>query len=307
MMPGTTPASGLRPLAMTVAALLVALGGIMAGACGRQGGEAERLNQEGNRLFSGGDYSGALDRYRRAAADRPDLTMIDYNAGNALHRLGQFDRAISESQKAAADGSNDTRFRAYHALGNHFFRQQKWREAYESYRNALILNPSDMDTKVNLEIALRRLTDQQNQEQLARQQQQAQPPQGPQGQNPQGQPAPQGGGQGQGPQQNPPGQGPGQGPQQQQPGGPQGQGQGQPQAGGQQQAGPGGGPAGTPTAGQPTTAGASGQDLQDALAQFERGLSIEDALRILDIIAEQQRQQQQRIPLAPPGSNIRDQ
>ena len=267
-------------------------------ACQATGGEAERLNQEGNERYRAGDFNGALESYQRGAAERPDLTALNYNAGNALHRMGQLDRAVRESQRAAANGSNDVRFRAYYALGNHFAVQQRWREAYESYRNALVLNPGDLDTKYNLEIALARL-DQQTPPQARQPQPSAN--QGNQGDPQQGQ------GQGQ-PQSGQPDDGQGQPPSQGNPG----QGTQQPGQGGQQPAQGGQPSAGTPgqTGAQPgSTQGRAptDQEIKDALAQFERNLTIEDAMRILDLLAQQQRERQAQVPGPPPGSNIRDQ
>ncbi len=269
---------------------LVPLIWLLASACLAEGGAAERLNREGNRAYAAGDYQGALERYRRAGAERPDLRVIAYNTGNALHRLGQYERAVSEAQRAAADGPNDVRFRAYYALGNHFARLNRWREAYEAYRNALILNPGDLDAKVNLEIALRHLEEQRQGQagQATQRGQQGQP--GEQGQG--GQPSDQAGqqagqqtGQGQQGQQAGPA-----GPDQSGPSGQRGQQAGQP---GQTQPGGQGGRE------------AAARELRDALAQFERTVSVEDALRILDLIAEQQRAQRAQPPPAPHG--VKDQ
>ncbi len=265
---------------------LVPLIWLLTGACLERGGAGERLNQEGNRAYAAGDYQNALELYRRAAAERPDLRAIAYNAGNALHRLSQYERAVSEAQRAAADGPNDVRFRAYYALGNHFARLNRWREAYEAYRNALILNPTDLDAKVNLEIALRRLDEQR----------QGQPGQAAQ-RGPQGQPG----------DQSQSGQPPGQAGQQAGQGQP---GQADPSQSGQsgQQAGQRGGGQQGPAQPQPGGQGgreAAARELRDALAQFERTVSLEDALRILDLIAEQQRAQRAQPPSVPPG--VKDQ
>lgn len=307
---GTGNARGWGRVALLMPALGIVL--VVGGACAARGGTAERLNQEGNRAYRAGDYRGALDSYQRAQVERPDLAAVSYNAGNAYHRMGRYDRAVSESQRAVASGDDDVRARAYYATGNHFAKQQRWREAYESYRNALILAPDDLDAKYNLEIALAKLIEQQQ----ARGQQQsgAQPDQqGPQpGQGQQPQPGDQGGpGQQSGAQ---PGQNPGDGQPQGQGQG-QGQGQAQPQPGQGQQPQPGGrpggaagGPSGPSAEGQPgRTPAAVERDLRDALAEFERTLGINEALRILDLLEEQQRIRQSQIPVAPPGSNIRDQ
>lgn len=280
-MRGGTHTIARRAAALRLRVALLGLLALLVAGCGETGGAAERLNGEANRAYNAGDYQAALDTYRRANVERPDLTEINYNEGNTLHRMGQFARAVSESQRAAAEGTNDTRFRAYYALGNHYARQDKWREAYESYRNALILSPADLDAKYNLEVALRRLTEQQEQQEAARRQQQQQ---GEGQQNQQGQSQQPGQGQ-----QDPQGQA-------QQPG--QGQGQaGQPN---QQAGGPG--QQGNPRSGtQGARTAATEQDLKDALAGFERTISIEDALRILDVLQEQQRQRQQQVPAGPPG------
>ena len=118
--------------------------------------EARRLNREGNAAYDAGDFQTALDLYRRAQVESPDEAAYIYNGGNALHRLGQFDRAIPESQRASINGPDDVRFRAYYALGNHYVRQEKLREARDAYKNALKLLPSDLDAKFNLEVVQRR-------------------------------------------------------------------------------------------------------------------------------------------------------
>ncbi|MGD9894391.1 MAG: tetratricopeptide repeat protein, partial [Dehalococcoidia bacterium] len=125
--------------------------------------EARRLNREGNEAYDAGDYQGALDLYRRAQVESPDDAAYIYNGGNTLHRLGQFERAVPESQRAATNGPDDVRFRAYYALGNHYVRLEKLREARDAYKNALKLLPSDMDAKFNLVVVQRRLDEQHQQ------------------------------------------------------------------------------------------------------------------------------------------------
>jgi Ca-activated chloride channel homolog len=242
---------------------------------------AARLNQQGNDLFQQGNHQGALDRYRQAQVERSDQTAYAYNAGNALHRLGQYERALPESQRAAASGTDDIRARAYYALGNHYVRLERYREALDAYKGALKIAPGDQDAKYNLEVVQRRLDQRQQQQQ----QQQAQQNQAQQGQGP-GQ---------QQPNQGRPGQQQGQDPQGQQPGQGQQQGQQSGQAGGSPSQQPGQQP------GQPgSTAEAEGQ-LRDAIAQFERTLSVEEALRILDILQQQQRARQNQAPAPQPG------
>jgi Ca-activated chloride channel family protein len=277
-----------------VALLVVALG-LLAAGCAVED-RAKRLNRDGNTAYDAGDYQTALDRYREAQVEAPEEAAYIYNGGNALHRLRQFDRAATESQRAAASGTDDVRFRAYYALGNHYFRQEKLRESRDAYKNALKIIPSDLDAKFNLEVVQRLLDEQQRQREQQQQEEQRQRQQSQAQQD--------------GQQQFQPGQ---QQPDQQQPGqqqpGQQQDPQQQGQQGDPQQAQPGQQQPGQ-QAGQSPSApregefdGLSQQELdralREAVAQYERSLSVEAALRILEILEAQRRLRQGQIPPQP--------
>ena len=139
--------------ASTATLVLFAL--IVGVACG---GESIRgRNEAANRLYEAGDFEQALQAYQKLLAERPDLPELSYNAGNALHRLGRFERAIEETQRALPPTGARLGAATYYALGNHFLALDRPEDAYEAYKSALLLDPSDLDAKHNLELALRRL------------------------------------------------------------------------------------------------------------------------------------------------------
>ncbi len=129
--------------------ILVAL---LVGACG--GGSVRSGNAEANRLFNDGDFAAALGRYQALLAERPDLPQLSFNAGNALHRLGQLERAATETQRALPPVETKLGARTYYALGNHYLRLGRFDDAYLAYRNSLLLDPMDGDAKHNLELTL---------------------------------------------------------------------------------------------------------------------------------------------------------
>lgn len=306
-----------QPRLLVVAAGLLICTAIGAG-CSRP--SAERLNADGNKAFTRGEYPQALDDYRKAQIERPDLPIFNYNAGNVLHQQGDYLRAVTESLRATQAGDIDVRVRAFYSVGADYYRQGKLKEALDAYKNALRLDPSDLDTKYNVEVIQRRLdkeADQRKQlDEQAKQQptatpapqdqqqgQQQQPGQGqqspPPGQQPQSgqQGQPQAGQQGQ-PSQQPGQQGQQQGGQQGQPdpnaqpgqAGGQGQPQGQAgQTGGSPTAGAAPGAVGTPGPTAREEQAQLNQDLKNAVAAYTKAPSIEEALRILDVIAEQER------------------
>ena len=251
---------------------------------------AERLTRDANRQYAGGDYAGALETYRRAEVLRPDLPALNYNAGNTLNRQSDFNRALTEDQQALHSTDPDVQDRAYYSMGNAFVRTNQLREALNSYKSVLRINPSDVDAKYNLEVIQRRLDQQEAQRQQA------------QGQDQQGAPSEQGVGSQQGQ-------------------AAQGQGDGQPAqaadggqaAPGQAAGGPGGEQSGTPGTGTASgyTGTPAGQaealdpDLKKALEQFDRTGNIDDALRALDIVGQQERIRQ-AAGGAPPRPQGRD-
>ena len=70
-------------------------------------------------------------------------------------------------KKLTADKSctKELRASAFHNMGNNFMLQEKYADAVNAYKNALKLNPTDMDTKYNLEYAKKKLQQQQQQQQ----------------------------------------------------------------------------------------------------------------------------------------------
>lgn len=229
-----------RPeVAVVVLALLV-------GACG--GDSLRDQNGAANELFEAGDYEGALAAYQELLAQRPDVPELSYNAGNALHQMERYERAVEETQRALPPSSTKLGADTYFALGNHLLFLNRFDQAYEAFRSALLLRPGDADAKHNLELALTALQQQQ-------QEQQRQPPGGD------GQPQPQ-------PGEQPPGEGP--------PGPPT--------------------PGAQPPGPQPPNAQPPGdalRELQEALRGIDDDVSFEEAIRILDLLREQQQRQRQ--------------
>ena len=88
--------------------------GLIAAACAAS---AFSHNERGNREYDEGQYRAALSEYRQAQADEPGDRRLNLNAGRALHGLGEYDRAISESIRAGDDQDVLLASRAFFNLG----------------------------------------------------------------------------------------------------------------------------------------------------------------------------------------------
>ncbi len=116
--------------------------------------------KEGNRLYDEGRFDEAHQKYLEALLDDPDSPLIRFNDGNALYRGEDFQQAMERFLKAAESEDPALRSAAWYNLGNALYRQQKLQESLEAYKEALRANPSDVDSKYNLERVLEQLQQQ---------------------------------------------------------------------------------------------------------------------------------------------------
>ena len=140
-----------------LAALLAAVS-----ALGQQMPERREV-RKGNRLYNKGEYQQSIERYGRALMLDPASFEGTYNLGNALSKAEMYDKAEQMQNRAAADTlrSDTERAEAYYNLGNTQFRQKKYREALESYKRSLLLNPDDREAKYNYAYTKHLLDDEQ--------------------------------------------------------------------------------------------------------------------------------------------------
>lgn len=125
-------------------------------------GEFER----GNRMYREGRYAEAVEAYQAALRDGRSSSALHYNLGTALLRLGRYDEAETHLRAALGTLEPEMRERAHYNLGNRFLEASQESEdpraraelleaAVEAYKQALRVNPADIDAKWNLELALR--------------------------------------------------------------------------------------------------------------------------------------------------------
>jgi Ca-activated chloride channel family protein len=167
--------------------------------------------------YKKGDFATAAKEYAAAAKLDPKKPTLQFNAGTAAYRAGQYPQAAQAFQESISRApSGDTKRLAdqedaYYNLGNTLYRTgqkteesspqqtiETWNQAVKAYETALQMRANDADSKFNRDFVKRKIAELKNKQQKPPPQNQNQNQN--QKQNPQ-----QGQGQGQGQnQQNPP-------------------------------------------------------------------------------------------------------
>jgi len=297
-------------------------------------GSARASTVSAEEAYKKGDFVTAQREYSAEAQRSPKKPVLQFNAGTAAYRAGQFPEAAKAFQEAISRAPSGDTARlaeqedAYYNLGNTLYRtgqkteqsapqqtMQTWTQAVKAYETALQLRPDDADSKFNRDFVKRKIQDlKQNQPQNQNQ------PQGPQQGPPQNSPQQPNGGQPppgrQPPGQQPPGQQPpGQQPPGQQPPGQQPPGQQPPgqQPPGQQPPGqqPGQQPPGQPNPGNGQPGEGSGGDDRTDAQRLPGQMSAEEARELLDSQKGEERHAlglpvARRERDAPPEKPVRD-
>jgi tetratricopeptide (TPR) repeat protein len=129
-----------------------------------------RATEQGRGEYARGSHPQALEAFERAATARPQDPSVRFNVADGLYKNGRYDEAATLFKALGADAASPLAGAARYNLGNSLFQKQDYRGALQAYREALRTLPGDADTRRNLELALRKL--QQQEEQKKRDQQQ---------------------------------------------------------------------------------------------------------------------------------------
>ena len=115
----------------------------------------------GNRKFRKGDYSLAEIDYRKALVKDSLSYAANYNLASALYRREDYQNASKALSAVSQEGKQDA---GYHFnKGDVALQQKDYAAALESFKQSLLLNPSDLDAKENYIYAKKMLENEQNQ------------------------------------------------------------------------------------------------------------------------------------------------
>ena len=147
-----------RPFRPT-ALLLLLLAGNLAGSGRAQAAE------DPDQLYRAGRFAEAEKAYAELDLEHPKDVRYRYDRGCAAYQRGDYQAAAAAFSSASVRAGDDAlRFKAVYNLGNAVFQKGDYAAAADLYRNALRIDPASGDARHNLELSLRKL-EQQRQDQ----------------------------------------------------------------------------------------------------------------------------------------------
>lgn len=119
---------------------------------------------KGNELYKEGKFAEAEASYRASVAQSKASVAGNFNLGDALYKQKKFDNAAQKfSEIAKSSGNKQVKAQAYHNLGNSLLEAKKLEESIAAYKQSLLNNPKDNQTRYNLAYAQEKLKQQQQQ------------------------------------------------------------------------------------------------------------------------------------------------
>jgi len=117
-------------------------------------------------LYRQGRFTEAEKAYAQSDMDHPKDLRYRYNRGCAAYQNGDYQAAAAAFASALRRTDDDEiRFKAAYNLGNAAYKQGDFQAAVQNYKQALALDSSSEDARYNLELALRALAKQKDQQQ----------------------------------------------------------------------------------------------------------------------------------------------
>lgn len=123
-----------------------------------------KLLRQGNKLYDQGKYKEAELDYRKSLEINKESDKGKFNLGTAVYQEKNFNESAKIYEELAGKQlDKSTKAKVYHNFGNSLLESKQYEQSIAAYKNSLLNDPADKDTKYNLEYARLMLKQQQQQ------------------------------------------------------------------------------------------------------------------------------------------------
>lgn len=115
---------------------------------------SNNLTVEGNVEFLNKKLIDAESHYRQAISKDSSNIIASYNMANSFYKSGFDDEALNQYKESIQISKNKSQLhKAFHNLGDVYMKKEDYQNAVEAFKNALLNNPSDDETRYNYALA----------------------------------------------------------------------------------------------------------------------------------------------------------
>ena len=126
--------------------------------------EADGKAKKGVEFYQKHQFNQAAKSFLEASQGKPSDPKISYNLGNSLYKQSHYTKALQSYSKSLEQNLNSSiNQKANYNMGNTLFRMNKLEESILAYKKALEIDPSDIDSKFNLEFVREQIKKEQQQ------------------------------------------------------------------------------------------------------------------------------------------------
>jgi tetratricopeptide (TPR) repeat protein len=124
------------------------------------------LVNDGVDNYEENNYAEAEVNFKKGVESDMENFESRFNLGDAIYKQGRYEEALEEFKNSMSLAqTEEQKAKIFHNLGNTFLKSQKLQESIGAYKEALKINPNDLETKYNLSYALKQMQNQQNNQQ----------------------------------------------------------------------------------------------------------------------------------------------
>ena len=115
---------------------------------------SQNFTHQANQEWKENQFKDAEATYRKAIAKNDSNAVAKYNLGTAYYKQNSFSEAFSRFKQAGNTAhTKEEKHKAYHNFGNVFMKNKEYEKAVETYKEALLNDPTDEETRYNLALA----------------------------------------------------------------------------------------------------------------------------------------------------------
>jgi len=119
---------------------------------------------KGIKLYNNNQFDKAKEYYEKILLERKEDAIASFGLGATAFQQNDFSLAMKGFESSLNTDNKELKSSAYYNMANVLAENERLEESLAFYRQSLVLNPNDLDSKINYELVKFRLQQEQNNE-----------------------------------------------------------------------------------------------------------------------------------------------